>query len=130
MATPPHAKPGPPPTDSLGAFPAAPDFSQKPSASQHKPLLLGPPTAGTPQSHQAGSAAGPLQKPPQATLGSMWGLTGPGSQQPANNAGATVSGGWGSHTQPAVSASGTTHMLVSKVAVFSHCTALNFPSLS
>lgn len=105
MTTPPQTKPGPPPTESLAAFHASRDSSQQPSASQQRRLLLGPSAAGTPR----GAPADLAVKPPGKPLGGLWGLTGPDSQQPAENAGAIVTAGWGSYTHRGAAASGTSH---------------------
>ena len=101
--TPAQTQHGPPPTDSLGAFPVPPAFSQGQSTFQHKPVLLGPSASSTPL---AETTARFTATPSQTTAGSMWGLTGTDSEKPAENPEALSLGAWGQYTQPATAASG------------------------
>ncbi len=101
--TPAQTQHGPPPTDSLGAFPVPPAFSQGQSTFQHKPVLLGPSASSTPQPE---TTARFTAAPSQTTAGSMWGLTGTDSEKPAENPEALTLGAWGQYTQPAGVASG------------------------
>jgi len=101
--TPARTRPGPPPTDSLGAFPTPPAFSQGQSTFQHKPVLLGPSASSTPQ---AETTAHFTAMPSQTTTVSMWGLTRTDSEKPEENPEALSLGAWGQYTQPAGAASG------------------------
>lgn len=108
-AAPVRTPPGPPPTDSLGAFVPPPSFTQGQGHPQQKPLLLGPGSMSQPARFGTHSTAAYLRMPPQPLAigrSPAAGSAEADGDRPKADAGVPLFGAWGKYTQRAGASSG------------------------
>ena len=108
-AAPVRTPPGPPPTDSLGAFVPPPSFAQGQGHPQQKPLLLGPGSMPQPATFGTHATAADLRMPPQPLAIGRRPAAGSAEAdggRPKADAGAPPFGAWGKYTPRAGASSG------------------------